>query len=44
MDGAWAEVDPTDAREGCASGIHALPGAEAFPREDLGSLGAQRSS
>jgi ferredoxin len=42
--GACAEVHPTDARNGGASGVRALLSAEAFPREDLGSLGAQRSS
>ena len=42
--GACAEVHPTDARNGGASGVRALLSAEAFPREDPGSLGAQRSS
>jgi hypothetical protein len=43
MYGACAEVDPTDARDGCASGVRAVPGAQVLPRAGLGSLGAQRS-
>ena len=43
MYGACAEVDPTDARDGCASGGYALPGAQVLARAGLGSLGAQRS-